>query len=242
MGSLVGLAVPLAFFSLLAVERLLPGHPQPRVPGWTVKAILFFAMGGVLNALVPAAIARAVGGHTLLDLKPLGTWGGAAVAFLFATLANYWVHRLMHRWQLLWRWAHQLHHSAERVDIAGFAYSHPLELALVMASNALCIGLSGVGPEAALIAGLGSVFLGFFEHLNLRTPTWLGYLVQRPEAHSVHHQRGVHAYNYGLPLWDLAFGTWRNPAVAATPSGFWDGASAQTLRMLVGHDVGTPPR
>ena len=36
---------------------------------------------------------------------------------------------------------------------------------------------------------------------NVRTPQWLGYLVQRPESHSVHHQRGVHAYNYSdLPL------------------------------------------
>ena len=34
----------------------------------------------------------------------------------------------------------------------------------------------------------------------------------RPEAHCIHHQRGVHAYNYGnIPLWDVVFGTLPQP-------------------------------
>ena len=58
--------------------------------------------------------------------------------------------------------------------------------------------------------------LGFaraaFQHANLRTPRWLGYLIQRPESHSVHHARGVHAFNYcDFPLIDMLFGTLRNP-------------------------------
>ncbi len=48
--------------------------------------------------------------------------------------------------------------------------------------------------------------------MNIRTPQWLGYIVQRPESHSVHHGRGVHHYNYSdLPLFDILFGTFRNP-------------------------------
>ena len=31
---------------------------------------------------------------------------------------------------------------------------------------------------------------------DIRTPRWVGYIVQRPEAHGIHHANGVHAYNY----------------------------------------------
>jgi sterol desaturase/sphingolipid hydroxylase (fatty acid hydroxylase superfamily) len=59
-----------------------------------------------------------------------------------------------------------------------------------------------------LLTGLAELFY----HWNVRTPRRVGYLLQRPESHCVHHQAGVHAFNYAdLPLWDMAFGTFRNP-------------------------------
>lgn len=71
---------------------------------------------------------------------------------------------------------------------------------------------------------------------------WLGYVIQRPEAHAVHHGRGIHAYNYGdLPLRDLLFGTFRNPERFDQPTGFWDGASEKMGAMLLGRDVAQPP-
>ena len=77
-----------------------------------------------------------------------------------------------------------------------------------------------------------------FQHTNIRTPQWLGYIVQRPESHSVHHQRGVHQWNYSdLPLWDIVFHTFRNPAEFAAEAGFHDGASAKIPQMLMFQDV-----
>jgi sterol desaturase/sphingolipid hydroxylase (fatty acid hydroxylase superfamily) len=50
-----------------------------------------------------------------------------------------------------------------------------------------------------------------FQHANGDTPHGLGYLIQRPQSHAIHHQRGVHAFNYAdLSLWDMVFGTFRN--------------------------------
>jgi sterol desaturase/sphingolipid hydroxylase (fatty acid hydroxylase superfamily) len=83
-----------------------------------------------------------------------------------------------------------------------------------------------------------TMFLATFQHTNIRTPQWLGRLVQRPESHSVHHGRGIHHYNYSdLPLFDLIFGTFRNPKELVTESGFEGVSSAQILDMLVGRDV-----
>jgi hypothetical protein len=50
----------------------------------------------------------------------------------------------------------------------------------------------------------------------------------------------VHAYNYTITLWDVAFGTFRNPEHFAEEAGLWDGASAKIGPMLLGRDVSVP--
>src|SRR6185436_20003257 len=83
-----------------------------------------------------------------------------------------------------------------------------------------------------------ATFLSIFQHSNLRTPRWLGYIAQRPESHARHHARGIHAGNYSdLPIFDLAFGTFHNPADFAPETGFYDGASARVVEMLAFRDV-----
>lgn len=149
----------------------------------------------------------------------------------------------MHGQPVLWRWFHQMHHSAERVDTFGAFYFSPLDMVgwTFLGSFALTV-IVGVTAEAATLFLLATLFLGIFQHANIATPRWLGYLVQRPESHSVHHARGVHRYNYSdLPLFDLLFGTFRNPRGFAPEAGFHDGASARIPEMLIGRDVSSPP-
>jgi hypothetical protein len=84
----------------------------------------------------------------------------------------------------------------------------------------------------------GTMILATFQLTNIRTPQWLGYFVQRPESHSVHHARGIHQYNYSdLPLFDIIFGTFRNPKEFAAESGFHGVSSAQIGQMLLFRDV-----
>jgi hypothetical protein len=53
----------------------------------------------------------------------------------------------------------------------------------------------------------------------------------------------VHRFNYAdLPLIDMLFGTFRNPAGFAPETGFWPGASARVADMLLGRDVSAPGR
>ena len=55
-----------------------------------------------------------------------------------------------------------------------------------------------------------------FQHWNVKTPRWLGYIIQRPESHGLHHELGVHARNYSdFPLWDMLMGTFVNPETSA---------------------------
>jgi sterol desaturase/sphingolipid hydroxylase (fatty acid hydroxylase superfamily) len=231
-----------SYLGFIVYEAVNPARKFARVPWWRIKGILFFVMMVVVSTVLPFAYDGFMQKHALLNLSGLGTIGGAVVGYVAFQLAAYWWHRLMHTAPFLWRWSHQMHHSAERVDIWGVALFHPFDIAgfTVLASVVLSLVL-GVSPEAAALAGAYSLFAAIFQHANIRTPRWLGYIIQRPESHGIHHQRGVHAYNYSdLPLWDILFGTFRNPATWHAEGGFYDGSSKRLLAMLFGRDVSTP--
>ena len=99
----------------------------------------------------------------------------------------------------------------------------------------------GLHPLAAALIGYVVAFYGMFQHWNVRTPHWLGYFIQRPEAHCVHHRRGVHDYNYGdLPLWDMLFGSFRNPRHFMGDCGFETPADRHLGAMLAFADVNAP--
>lgn len=243
METILTLLIPVTFVAMIVVERLFPGRKLPKVRFWLLKGFFFFVVFGVLNTIVPALVAGALAGKTLVNLSSLGIVGGAIVAFLASDLVAYCVHRLLHNVNFVWRWTHQMHHSAERLDAAGAVYFHPFDLVAQIAPPTAAVLLLGVSPDAAALAGFVSFFYAMFQHLNVKTPRWLGYVIQRPEAHAVHHGRGIHAYNYGnFPLWDIALGTFRNPATFDEPTGFWDGASSMMGAMLIGRDVAEPPR
>jgi sterol desaturase/sphingolipid hydroxylase (fatty acid hydroxylase superfamily) len=240
---LTPILIPIIFFTYLAIERLFPGREQPQVKGWWMRGLFFFAIAFALNGIVPMFVASAFGSWHGAGLTLLGTFGGALAVLAGSDIAAYWVHRTMHKTPWLWRWTHQMHHSAERMDMLGASYNHPFDfvLATILPSSLVTIVL-GVTPEAAAVGGLAGFVLGVFPHLNVRTPRWLGYVLQRPEMHAVHHTRDVHGYNYGnFALSDLLFGTWRNPSgFPEAPYGFWDGASSKVGAMLIGRDVSRP--
>lgn len=167
-------------------------------------------------------------------------WVGAA-SFLLTSFIFYWWHRATHRFDLLWRVFHQLHHSARRVESLTAFYAHPMDSAAAVLINSFCSYLVlGASPLAAAIALVMTGAFDLFLHSDLRTPQWLGYLIQRPEMHTIHHKQGHHAQNYGLPVWDLLFGTWVNPQVRETKLGFEDDASSRIADMLRFQNVNKP--
>lgn len=241
MEAIVSIAIPVVFLLMLVVERLIPGRALPKVRFWLLKGFVFFILTAIVNALVPALLAEWLGDRTVLHLQGLGTALGALVGILVSDFAGYWIHRTMHSFPALWRWTHQMHHSAERMDLAGIGYAHPFDTILSFGLSGLVTFLLGLSPDAAALAGLGMYLASVLQHSNIKTPTWIGTLVYRPEAHGLHHASGVHAYNYAtFPFWDLVFRTFKNPADFPETYGFYDGASARMGAMLMGRDVGEP--
>lgn len=224
---------------LIVIEHVRPARRFEDVPGWRLKCVAFMPMVIAISAAIPFLLVDVIADVRLLPGYRLGIAGGTVVGIVLSELIVYWVHRLHHDVPFLWRWIHQLHHSAERVDVFGSAYFHPFEILEGTVVGVFFFNVVlGLAPEAAVLSTLWQAFNGVFQHGNIRTPVWLGYVIQRPEAHGVHHQRGLHGFNYAnLPLWDIVFGTFRNPVAWEGEAGFYAGASRRTLPMLLGRDI-----
>ena len=228
-----------SYAALLVLDAVAPARSFPALRWWRSRGIaafvLYFAVASTLPLVWDAWLAE----HRLIDATGLGLLPGAAAGLVALELGIYAWHRLLHRSPLLWRWFHQMHHSAERIDVAGAFYFHPLDMAgFTLVGSLSLVLVVGVSGEAAALATAIATVLAIVQHANIRTPHWLGYLVQRPEGHAVHHERGVHAYNFAdLSVIDMAFGTFRNPRTWNGQGGFYDGASSRVGAMLVGRDV-----
>ena len=236
----VAAMIPLTFLGMLALELLLDtGRAWPEIPWWRAKGLAFFIVLMTLNAVLPSLVPLQWASHHFVDGAALGVFGGAALGYAAVSLANACVHRAYHRYPLLWRLVHQLHHAPQRLDIAGSVVFTPLEVSVnVVVSFTVMVFVLGLDPLAAAITGYIAAFYGMFQHLNLRTPQWLGYLIQRPESHGVHHRRGFHACNYSdLPVWDMLWGTFRNPKQYLGEVGFEREAATRIGAMLLGRDV-----
>ena len=207
---------------------------------WLRFGIGFLVLLMAFNATLPLLIPPEwLGKHALLPGHRLGVLGGVLVGYPLVALANALIHRLMHRINAIWRWTHQLHHAPLRVDMGGAALFHPFDiLQNILFSLLVSTLVLGLRPEAAAWTGFVAAFYGLFQHWNVRTPRWLGYLIQRPESHCIHHQRRLHAYNFSdFPLWDLLMGSFRNPARWEGEAGFDPPAASRYGAMLLGRDV-----
>ena len=238
----VSLAVLAMYGALMLWEALAPARKLPAVRGWRFRGLAAFAAYFYLSSYLPLWWDGLFARFQLFDLTGLGTWGGALAGLLVYELCAYTYHRSMHGSDTLWRVFHQMHHSAERLDTAGAWWFSPMDMVGWTAVGSLSLVLLvGVTPEAATVILLTVTFLAIFQHANVRTPRWLGYIVQRPESHAIHHGRGVHRYNYAdLPVFDMLFGTFRNPVGYTGESGFYEGASARVADMLLFRDVSRP--
>ncbi|MFS4445423.1 sterol desaturase family protein [Maribacter sp. 2307UL18-2] len=224
---------------LILWEALWPARKLPKVRFWKLKGFLAFVLFFYLSSYLPLLWDGALAEFQVFDLTGLGTVWGAVAGIMIYELGVYFWHRSMHRNDTLWRIFHQMHHSAERLDSYGAFYFSPMDMIGFTFLGSLClVVIAGFTPEATTLIILGTTFLSIFQHSNIRTPVWMGYIIQRPEAHALHHAKGIHAYNYSdISFFDMLFGTFKNPKKFEHETGFYQGASSKIRQMLIFKDI-----
>jgi sterol desaturase/sphingolipid hydroxylase (fatty acid hydroxylase superfamily) len=235
--------ISLVVFGIYAVlmtwEALFPARTLPKMKYWKLKGIAAFVLFFFLSSYLPILWDNHLSAYQLVELTSLGTAWGAFAGIMVYELGVYVWHRAMHRNNILWKIFHQMHHSAERVDSFGAFYFSPMDMIGFTFLGSIClVVITGFTAEATTLIILGTTFLSIFQHSNIKTPRWIGYIIQRPEAHAIHHAKGIHAYNYSdISLYDILFGTFWNPKGYDHETGFYHGASARIVEMLTFRDV-----
>lgn len=232
-----GLIALYAFLMLL--ELFAPARKLTPIRGWIPRALCVFAVYFYLSIYLPILWDQYLMPYQLFNLTNINPLISTLIAVLVFELMIYIWHRTMHNNNWLWRSFHQMHHSAERLDTYGAFYFSPLDMIGFTFIGSLSLSLFvGLAPQAISLFLFITMFLSIFQHTNIKTPQWLGYIIQRPESHSVHHSKGIHAYNYSdLPIFDILFGTFKNPKEFKDDIGFYEGASSNIPQMLMFRDV-----
>jgi sterol desaturase/sphingolipid hydroxylase (fatty acid hydroxylase superfamily) len=205
-------------------------HPSHLIDLQLFLVSRIFAAFGIIGALtlttVIAAWVAALVPAPLIAAQALSPVLLAFLLWLPTDFANYWVHRLYHRWGVIWP-LHAVHHSAEVMTPVTTYRQHPLAMLLTTLVQSAIVGLVqgvllgtlGPGTEIATIAGINAFFvvanagLAALHHSHV----WLSYgpVIERvlisPAQHQIHHSTDPahHDRNFGnsLALWDWMFGT-----------------------------------
>ncbi len=228
---------------LVILERIIPDQKLPHVPGWWTRVIVInvLQLGVVFLGMYTWDIwLQKISVFHLMDF--VGPVTGGLIAYFLVTFVFYWWHRWRHEVNFFWLLFHQVHHSPQRIETITSFYKHPLEIV----TNSILIGsinflLLGLSIESAAWCLLFSAIGEYIYHMNIKTPHVMGYFFQRPEMHRIHHEKGKHYYNFSdLPIWDMLFGTFKNPKEMNGECGYQPERERKLWEMLIFKNVNNP--
>jgi sterol desaturase/sphingolipid hydroxylase (fatty acid hydroxylase superfamily) len=241
--------VAAAISGLALLERVFPLERKQPVAPWlfnlacyalllAISTVIAWAGWGLVIAhasawlqLAPPRLATPEG--------PLETWVRWTLVLVAFDFFNYWLHRANHALPVLWA-LHRFHHDERHLSAATSLRAHwlsvPLEQVFVLVPVAWLLGLDALqGPVAFALTVLVAV-----SHMNCDFGLGrLARVIVGPRYHRVHHDRDRqwHARNFAnlMPIWDIAFGTFREPVAGGARLPGLEGVppTASYFRMLM---------
>ena len=223
----------------MIVERLWPSQELKKVEKWW-ESVMAINTVQMLIGVGIYMIEDYIPMQSRLNLKVhMSPELAFFIGYICHTYVMYWWHLFRHKNYFCWLYFHQFHHSIHRIEAISSFYKHPLEMfvnSIIMTILLYPIlGLqSGATVYMSVLASVGE----FFYHMNLNTPQIIGYFIQRPESHRLHHlyEKRVDCDNYGdISLWDIMNATFKNPFHANVLTGFKN--EQERGSMILGIDV-----
>ncbi len=225
---------------LMGLERWIPDQTLPQVKGWWKRVLILNLTQ--LSVVIFAGLTweKSLQSYSILGLSSrISNFSAAFVCYLTIVAVFYWWHRLRHTVNFLWLAFHQIHHSPQRIETITSFYKHPLEIAVnSVIISVISYTILGVNIETSSVVTVMTAFAEFFYHMNIKTPQWVGWFIQRPEMHRIHHQQGKHFNNFAdLPIFDRLFGTYENPPTYHGPCGYKADRELRLKEMLLFRNV-----
>ncbi|MBN8612347.1 MAG: sterol desaturase family protein [Deltaproteobacteria bacterium] len=206
---------------------------------------LIVALGAMLVVALGAEVRHADDVLAFFEarsiLSAIPSWSQLLVCLLLVDLLSYWSHRLRHR--PLFFPLHAVHHSSRELDWLAAARMHPLDEIVDNIVISLPILLLGPAPWVFLVLGPITLLYTLVSHAAVELPLGpLRFVIVGPAFHRAHHALDAPGVNYAgmFSLWDLVFGTFRDPLSIAVPQRF--GVEAPTVEDTLRGHVVTPVR
>ena len=206
------------------------------------QALLVFGGMEGLSQLILLAVEPLVGPGAAPHALPLWAAIVVPVVIYLALEFGYWLsHYMLHHVPWMWEF-HKVHHSAEVLTPLVEWRQHPFEYFLVpltmgtVSSVVLAAVTWLFGPHLAYGAWSPSLIIMAFvcttlhlrhSHVKMSAPGVLGYILQTPAHHQIHHSTDPRHFDknlgFCLSVWDWVFGTLYIPKKDEVPTlGLYD--------------------
>jgi len=160
----ISLTVIGMYLALFVWEKLFPRNKNlPRIPYTTLRGVLFFAIFFYLSSYLPLLTDEYLAAYQLVDLSSWSLSAQITIGLFVYQFVIYIWHRSMHSSNRLWRIFHQMHHSAEKLDIPSAFYFSPMDMiAFTLLGSIVFALMMGISPTAATVVILTLNFLSIF--------------------------------------------------------------------------------
>lgn len=131
--------------------------------------IIYSAASNVVVALFNDGIKALTGGFDLQGSNPMRHWphwGILLVGFVVRDFVQWWVHRLLHYSDRLWKY-HQVHHSVEEMGFAAHLRYHWMENVVYRSIEYVPLALLGIGLHDFFVIHIFTLAWGHFNHANI---------------------------------------------------------------------------
>ena len=110
-----------------------------------------------------------ISGFNLQASNPLNTfptWSILLIGFLVRDFVQWWIHRLLHRFDFLWEF-HKVHHSVEEMGFAAHLRYHWMENVVYRSLEYIPLALMGIGLYDFFIIHIFTLAVGHYNHSNI---------------------------------------------------------------------------
>lgn len=112
---------------------------------------------------------QSLSGFSLVASNPMSTWPLwmiLIVGFIVRDFTQWWIHRLLHKSNWLWKF-HQVHHSVKEMGFAAHLRYHWMENIVYRTLEYLPLALLGIGLHDFFIIHIFTLAWGHYNHSNI---------------------------------------------------------------------------
>lgn len=173
------IGISLLFFLLEVVNPWRKNQKIIRRDFWLDAFYMFFnfflfslIIYNAASDVVVNAFNDAIQGMTGFDLQKnnpmqqLPMWGILLIGFVVRDFVQWWIHRLLHKSNWLWKF-HQVHHSVQEMGFAAHLRYHWMENIVYRSIEYIPLALLGIGLYDFFIIHIFTLAWGHFNHANI---------------------------------------------------------------------------